>query len=314
MNDTEIRDALTLVQRASTARRVARREALLKLATGGAVIAAGMALPALALPRRAQAQAVTDTDILNFALNLEFLEAEYYTLGTTGRTLESFGIRTSGASGAAGGLNVKSNPQVPFATPATRAFFEEVAADERAHIQFLQQVLGGSAIARPAIDYTGGFNTAAQLAGIGSSFDPFADEVSFTLGAYTFSDVSVTALKGASPLISSPDILDSAAGLLGTEGYHVGGIRLKVYQAGPTAQANSQKISALRDTGDNPRGKDIGVGVSGLNLINADSNAIVFSRNTSEVIHIAYLNPAPGVTGGGFFPNGLNGTIRVASV
>src|ERR1700730_4619568 len=47
-------------------------------------------------PSAVQAAAITDVDILNFALNLEYLEAEFYTVATTGRTIEETGIATGG--------------------------------------------------------------------------------------------------------------------------------------------------------------------------------------------------------------------------
>ena len=308
MNEKDIMDAIALVRN----RRMTRRTAFQRALTGGAVVAAGMLLPELALPKAAQAQAVTDVDIFNFALNFEYLEAEYYTLGTTGQTIEQLGLATNGA-GTSGGI--AGGRQVNFTTPAIRQFMEEVAQDERNHVGFVRTTLQGAAIARPAINFTDAFNVAAQAAGIGPTFDPFADEISFLLGGFTFSDVTVTALVGAAPLIQSKDNLEAAAGLLGVEGYHVGGIRLRIFQAGAAAQTNAQKISDLRDTLDGPAAdKDQGVTLgNAANLVPADANSIAFARSFSEVLHIAYANPAPGVSQGGFFPSGVNGSIKVAA-
>jgi len=55
-------------------------------------------------------------------------------------------------------------------------------------------------------------------------------------------------------------------------------------------------------------GKDQGITLSGkANIVLADSNAVAFGRNTAEVLAIVYLG---GMGRGGFFPNGLNGTIK----
>ena len=42
---------------------------------------------------------IDERDILNFALNLEYLEAEFYTYATTGKSITSFGIGTKGRAG-----------------------------------------------------------------------------------------------------------------------------------------------------------------------------------------------------------------------
>src|SRR5471030_2161783 len=42
----------------------------------------------------------TDIDILNFALNLEYLEAEFYTYATTGASISQLGISVTGGGTA----------------------------------------------------------------------------------------------------------------------------------------------------------------------------------------------------------------------
>ena len=80
---------------------ISNRRSLIKL--GGAALA-GFAFAGIA---KAQT-AVTDTDILNFALNLEYLEAEYYTIATSGMTIDQMGIGITG-TGTQGGVTVKNN-------------------------------------------------------------------------------------------------------------------------------------------------------------------------------------------------------------
>lgn len=275
-------------------------------AFGGVMLAAaGVGIVAKA----AQAQTVTDADILNFALNLEYLEGEFYALATQGKTLDQLGVGIDGA-GTPGGVTVKANPQVNFTTPSLRDFATELAADEINHVKFLRIALAGAQVARPAIDLLNSFNAAAVAANIGASFDPFADETSFLLGSFIFEDVGVTAYKGAAKLISNPTFLEAAAGILAVEAYHAGSIRTRAFGAGPAAQALAQKISDLRDGANNgtPNDKDQGVVVNGVaNIVPTDANALAFGRTTTEVIQVVTL----GSTGkGGFFPNGLNGTIK----
>jgi Ferritin-like domain len=281
----------------------------------------GTALAGLAFASMAKAATVTDTDILNFALNLEYLEAEYYTIAASGMTIDQMGIGITGA-GTQGTVTIKNNSaasaMVPFSTPAFQSYAQEIATEERKHVSFLRNALGSSAVAQPAVDLLNSFNGLAVAAGIGSSFDPFANETNFLLGSYLFEDVGVTAYHGAAGLITTPANLDAAAGILAVEAYHAGLIRTILYgldAANPSAGINAMatKISNARAALDGTNNDDIGLGVvtnslgSASTVVNADSNTIAFSRTTSQVLSIVY---AGGTGGGGFFPAGLNGNIK----
>ncbi len=285
-------------------RQLNRRAALL---VGGATLA-GLALSKSALAQAAAA--VTDTDILNFALNLEYLEAQFYTLAATGKTIDQVGIGITGPSGAAGGtVTVKSNPMVSFTTPLLQQFAAELATEEQNHVTFLRTALGASAVAMPNIDLLNSFNALALAAGLGATFDPFASETNFLLGAFIFEDVGVTAYLGAAGLISNKTYLDKAAGILAVEAYHAGSIRTRIFQAGAGAQAAASKIAATRALLDGTGNDDIGVGISAgaATIVDADQNALAFSRTTSQVLKIVY---GGGSASGAFYPNGLNGTIK----
>jgi hypothetical protein len=255
-----------------------------------------------------------DAAVLNFALNLEYLEAEYYLRATTGLGLEAQGVDVTGL-GDAGHVIVKENPMVPFTNNAVREYAEEIAQDELNHVRFIRTALDGKsdrAVARPTIDLQNSFTAAARAAAIigpEDTFDPFANETNFLFGAFIFEDVGVTAYKGGARLLRNKDVLEAAAGILGVEAYHAGIIRTLLYQIGGGAIDVAQKISDLRDAVDGADDRDQGLVLDGkANLVPTDSNSIAFSRNTRQVLNIVYLGVDTNM--GGFFPAGLNGAIR----
>lgn len=247
--------------------------------------------------------AVTDADILNFALNLEYLEAEFYLHAVSG-----MGLSAADAGSSAGA--VTGGTQVQFKTPAIQQYAMEIANDELAHVRFLRSALGSVAVSRPAIDLMNSFNAAAMAAGIGPAFNPFADEDSFIVGAFTFEDVGVTAYHGAAGLLSSKTYLGAAAGIMATEAYHASAIRTLLVQLGGNYLTYANQISTLRAAA----GGGNEAPAAGNAIVPADSNSIAFERTTDQVLHIVYLNGTTGVVkSGGFFPNGLNGTITATA-
>ncbi len=264
------------------------------------VLGAAAAPAALAsLPAAARSAGPADPDILNFALNLEYLEAEYYLRGLTGQGLPAEATTGTGTQGSVtGGRRVRFSRRV-------RGFFEEIAQDEVNHVLFLRQALGAAAVAEPAIDLMNSFNLAAQAAGLGEGFDPFADENSFLLGAYIFEDVGVTAYVGSAAFIENKAILTAAVSIGAVEAYHAGEIRTRLLNQDLADE--SALISNLRAAASGAN-DDQGVRLDGRpNIVPTDQNGLVFTRTPQQVLNIVYLGGAG--ANNGFFPNRFNGAI-----
>ncbi len=277
----------------------------------------GAALAGLALTSVAKAQTtLTDADYLNFALNLEYLEANFYTLAATGQTIDQVGqtgIALTGV-GTQGTVTTKAGGpascKVPFKDTTIASYATEIALEERNHVAFLRGALSTAAVAQPAIDLLNSFNGLAKLLNLGlTAFDPFADDASFLLGSYIFEDVGVTAYTGAAPALQVASNLDAAAGIQGVEAYHAGLIRTVLYgldqAANPiagagipsapagTLRAVATAISALRATvdgtaasGTNLQADDIGLTGQSVMLngtTNVNATSIVDATTTGSI-------------------------------
>ena len=278
---------------------------------------------------------VNDNDILQFALNTEYVEGEFYNRAANGVGLpeeSTTGIAAHGAkpnaAAAPGAVTTYSAGPVPFEDNATgrylKQFFQEVAAQEIAHLNLLRTVLGKKVPARPQIDLAGSFTTAMRAAGVigpTDTFDPFASQKNLLLAAYFQNDIGVTAYVGASPYIAKPANLQAAAGILGVEAYHAGESRTLVFamgQADASFLFDANMISVARNhtasLSGAPAVTDEGVTGAGgaANIIPTDGNSLAFARAFPAILSLFYLNtsttlsPSPG----GFTPQGFNSRIR----
>ena len=257
------------------------------LKTIGAATAAVGAL-SLATAPSAEAQTSTELAVLNFALNLEYLEAEFYTYGQYGYGIEHFGIPTSGvASGSnpsTGGVTT-GGKQVNFSNSLvfTQAISSQIGTDERAHVVLLQAFLGSLAIAKPNINL--------NALGIG-----FGSENEFLTLARIFEDIGVSAYGGAAYLLQTPLVIQTAARILAVEALHVGSIHTQIARLNIASPMLDGADLVPPPTGAQTQYLPINI-----------SNGLPALRTVPQVLNLAY--GGAGLLQGAFFPNGINGAF-----
>lgn len=191
---------------------VTRREAAATLGKLGAGLALASVPVQLGLLSTAtfgkgkSPQAVTD--VLNFALTLEYLESDFYLKGINASSL----------------------------IPASdQPIFSQISKHENAHVLFLQSALGSAAVSHPTFDFTAG-----------NSFpDVFTNYSTFLALSQGFEDLGVRAYKGqATNLMSDKDVLTAALQIHSVEARHASEIRRLRSQKGWITAAVSD-VSAL---------------------------------------------------------------------
>lgn len=240
----------------------------------GAAASATMALPGSALAGMfgKKNKSINDIDILNFALNLEYLEAEFYAYATTGAGISSNLFTGTGTQGPTTG-----GKMVNFANYKLQKVATEIAKDELEHVKLLRGALGGNAVAKPTI----------KLDALGVGFN---GPTEFLTLSRAFEDTGVSAYGGAATFIMDPGYLQVAAQILATEAYHAGNIRYQLAKGSKGFMIDGKDIPPTIDA-----------------FFTTDANGLAIIRTTDEVLLIARGSSA---NGGNFFPHGLNGNIR----
>jgi len=118
--------------------------------------AAAMGLAAGSTASAAPAKNI-DGDVLNFALNLEYLEAAFY-LAAVGRVNELRKI--GGGADIILPASLDQDRGMQFKDGNVQALARDIAEDELAHVKFLHAALGKAAAPRPVIDLNGAFRAA----------------------------------------------------------------------------------------------------------------------------------------------------------
>lgn len=248
---------------AETSERLSRRFAFRKmgqLAKDAALVGLPLGV-ALLSPNRAAAQSGGGMviDVLNFALTLEYLEAEFYVTG-----LDANGLLT--------GRN--------------RDIIAQISKHETAHVNFLQTAIsaaGGTPVESPTFDFTAG----------GAFSDVFSNPDTFLALAQAFEDTGVRAYKGqAANLLGTGDVLTAALQIHSVEARHAAEVRrLRGSKAWITGSMNTTAPAA--DAVYAGEGNTTHLGVNAGTIVSVDNDALTEAYDEpltmQEVLAIASL-------------------------
>jgi hypothetical protein len=189
---------------AATPSGTSRASFLRRTGLGGAALLGGGAL--LGLPGLAMAgdagDGVTDVDVLNYALSLEYLEATFYTQALGGRG--TVGVPSSRAH-----VNFDRHHHGWSGhshSPATVVFslLHDIRHHETAHVDFLRTALGSAAVGPATYNFWSAFKSIKA----------------FLATAQVFENTGVSAYDGAIRYVDGADYLQAGAQIATIEARH----------------------------------------------------------------------------------------------
>ena len=149
---------------------------------GGAILAPSI----VATPAYAAEGDGADTDVLNFALTLEFLEADFYN------------------------RVVDADTKQPYLRGRIADLARTLQRDETTHVGAVSDLIvhqGGTPVAKPNFNFPD---------------DAFISEIGFLMLAAKLEATGVSAYLGQAPNLTSKHVLKAAASIYGNEARHVG--------------------------------------------------------------------------------------------
>lgn len=267
----------------------------------------------------------TDTDRLNFALQMHYLVANFLKISLDGTALTNDLTSGSGMLG-----KVAGGRQVSFADATLTNLVREVTTATVARVGFLRRKLGNAVTAQPAINLATGQGSAFQAFSVPTSstpptslFDPFASENDFLLGATALSAVLSSAMAELAWQMNT-DVRQYFAPLTAGIAATDSALRNFLYTRAanevtplPTGQVSlfsrASSMSSARNPFDGPGSRDQGLGSkTGPNIgITDGANWVAIRRSPEQALGVFYTSVLS-VSSGGFFPAGVNGTIKVS--
>jgi rubrerythrin len=211
------KNVMDLIDPSEQKKLFARREAIRAgVVAGFAMGSLPMILAAMAKEAHAQGTAPSVVDVLQFALKLEYLEAEFYNIAT-GSNSQAFPATYAGSTNAV------------FSAAAPAVVFNEIAKHENAHVAVLKTTitaLGSTPVTKPNFDFTGGHGATTAGKFNGPFADVFSNQATFLTLSQAFEDTGVRAYKGGAKfLASNVAVLEAALQIHSIEARHASKVR-----------------------------------------------------------------------------------------
>ncbi|KDP28130.1 hypothetical protein JCGZ_13901 [Jatropha curcas] len=262
-----------------------------------------------------------DKDLVQFAMNLEFLEAEFFLFAALGKGLDA--IEPDFAKGGPPPIGA----QKANLDPVTCSIIEEFGYEEVGHLRAIIKTVGG--IPRPLYDlspetFAKVFDEALDCK-LDPPFNPYLSSVNYLLASYVIPYVGLVAYVGTIPNLEDYTNKRLVAGLLGVEAGQDAVIRGLLYEKAYekvepydiTVAEFTNGISFLRNKLAMCGIKDEGLIVppelgaekrTESNVLSADENSLSYDRTPPEILRIVYGTGSE-YKPGGFMPDGANGRI-----
>ncbi|CAA7048099.1 unnamed protein product [Microthlaspi erraticum] len=274
-------------------------------------------------PAASNSTSCTDQDrkLLEFPLNLEYLEAEFFLFGALG-----FGLDKVAPNLTMGGPS-PFGAQKANLDPLTRDVILQFAWQEVGHLRAIKKTVKG--FARPQLDLSIKSFAKVMNDAVGKKlippFNPYANSFNYLIASYLVPYVGLTGYVGANPKLQCPASRKLVAGLLGVESGQDAVIRTMLYARakyivhpyGITVAEFTNKISILRNKLGKKGLKDEGLVVPKLmgaegqisgNVLAGDEMSLAYDRTPEEILRIVYGSGNESVPGG-FYPMGGDGEI-----
>ncbi|XWS53482.1 hypothetical protein CRYUN_Cryun10bG0005000 [Craigia yunnanensis] len=263
----------------------------------------------------------SDVRLLEFPLNLEYLEAEFFLFGALGHGLDKVAPNlTMGGPSPIGAK--KANLDA-----LTKDVILQFAYQEVGHLKAIKKTVKG--FPRPQLDLSASSFAKVIDRAFGKPleppFDPYANSINYLIASYLIPYVGLTGYVGANPKLQGAISKRLVAGLLGVESGQDAVIRGLLYEhalenVNPykiIVAEFTNRISGLRNRLGHAGQKDEGLivpvtfGAEGKvigNLLAGDKFSVAFDRTPEEILRIVYGSGNESVPGG-FYPKGANGRI-----